>query len=264
MRSGNRVLSGIGARPVAVFLDFDGTLAAIRRRPSAASLSKAARKTLKKIAGEKRISVAIISGRGLSDITKRVGVKGLVYAGNHGLEIRGKGIKYTAPGARKARKAIAAIGRKAAKAYAGIKGVIVEDKNLSLSIHYRMAGSSKAPLIERTIREFAGPFLRSGSIRLTRGKKTWEVRPAVDWNKGKAVLFLLGRSAKRSGGESFPIYIGDDRTDEDAFRALRRRGLTVFVGKVREKTSAEYYLRSTGEVISFLRKVLHEVQKAAK
>ena len=257
-------MSGIGASPIAVFLDFDGTLAAIRRSPSAVGLSKAARKTLERLAGEKRVSAAVISGRALSDITKRVGVKGLIYAGNHGLEIKGKGIKYTAPGALKAKKAITAIRRKAEKAYAGIKGVIVEDKGLSLSIHYRMASPSKAPLIERTIREFAGPFVRGGNIRLTSGKKIWEVRPAVDWNKGKAALYLLKMLEKRSEGGSFPICIGDDRTDEDVFRALRGKGLTVFVGRPGEKTSAEYYLRSTGEVIRFLRKVLREAQKAVR
>ena len=251
-------------RAVAVFLDFDGTLAAIRRRPSDAGLSKAARKILKEIAKEKRISAAIISGRALSDIIRRTGVKGLIYAGNHGLEIKGKGVKNTVPGAFKAKKAVAAIERKAAKAFARVKGVIVEDKGLSLSVHYRTADPSKLPLIERTIREFAWPFVRKGIVRLTRGKKVWEVRPAVDWNKGKAVLYLLKMFGKRSGGGCFPIYMGDDRTDEDAFRALRGKGLTVLVGRPEEKTSAGYYLRNTGEVMMFLRRILRQKKRAAE
>jgi trehalose-phosphatase len=90
-----------------------------------------------------------------------------------------------------------------------------------------------------------------GEIVLRSGKEVSEIRPSVEWNKGETVLWLLENGLVAGGDAPWPVCVGDDRTDEDAFRAIRNRGLTVFVGEPR-KTQARYYLRNIGEVSVFL------------
>ena len=123
------------------------------------------------------------------------------------------------------------------------------------SVLFRNLKSMKE-LIKKTISEIAAPHVKKGKIKINFGKKVIEIKPNVKWNKGKVVLWLLARQQFMLGDRKIsPIYIGDDSTDEDAFKALKNKGLTIFVGKPR-KSYAQFYLRDTGEVLKFLKQIL--------
>jgi alpha,alpha-trehalase len=226
-----------------LFLDYDGTLTPIVKKPSLAVLSKTRRAAVKKIS--KRLLTAVISGRMLSDLKKRVGVTGIYFAGNHGFEIEGPKFSLTHPKALQAKPLIRQIKLKLRKKLKGVKGIIVEDKMLTLSLHYRMARAKDLNRIKKIFSDTTRPFLRSKKIRITYGKKVFEIRPNISWNKGHAVLWFLRKLGK--GKKLLPIYIGDDRTDEDAFMALKSRGITIRVGRSK-KTHAEYYVKDVDAV----------------
>jgi trehalose-phosphatase len=139
------------------------------------------------------------------------------------------------------------------KELSGIKGVFVEDKKPSLALHYRLANKADVVFIKTVFYETTIMFLINNKIRIRKGKKVIEVNPPLNWDKGKVILWLLARQQLASkGSDVLPIYIGDDVTDEDAFKVLKRKGLTVFVGKP-SNSKANYYLKNSKEVIKFLR-----------
>ena len=134
-----------------------------------------------------------------------------------------------------------------------IRGAFVEDKGLSLSLHYRLVDKKQVPQIKTIFHEAVILYLVRNKIKIKPGKMVLEVRPPAEWDKGKVVLWLLARRNFISGEKNvLPVYIGDDITDEDAFRALKRKGLTVFVGEPGD-SKADYYLKNTEEVVKFLR-----------
>ncbi|MGD2279034.1 MAG: trehalose-phosphatase, partial [Candidatus Omnitrophota bacterium] len=133
----------LGEKYIYLLLDFDGTLTRIRKRPGEVKLSKATKSVLKGLVSQKKASVAIISGRSLKDARRMVGLKDLVYAGNHGLETKGPGFQHTIPKALRAKKAIKEISRELKRRLKPLKGVIIEDKGLTLSVHYRMVPAGK-------------------------------------------------------------------------------------------------------------------------
>jgi len=231
--------------PVAVFLDYDGTLVPIRQRPELASLRAERRAELARL-GRKAL-VGIVSGRPLDELRRIVRVPGIAYIGNHGLEIRAKGRTWVHPGAIRQERAI---GRAAAAIKAkisGFPGAFVEDKRFTVSVHFRQADARHYASLRSVIVE---EVRRSrGGLVLSRGKKVLEIKPNIRWDKGKGVLELLRRAG--ASRPFFPIYIGDDRTDEDAFRSLRDRGLTIRVGSGR-RTLARHRLRGVGDVWAFL------------
>jgi trehalose-phosphatase len=200
--------------------------------------------------------VAIISGRALKDIKNKIGLEGMIYAGNHGLEIDGPKIKFKTPvssGYMTILKKIKAILK---KKLSKIKGVIVEDKGLTLSVHYRLVDTKDVWLVKTIFHETLAHYIVSSKIKIRPGKKVLEIRPSLEWDKGKIVLWLLARLKFSLGKEPYvPIYIGDDITDEDAFRALKNTGLTVFVGDP-GNSHAKYYLKNTQEVAEFLEQIL--------
>jgi trehalose-phosphatase len=228
--------------PVALFLDYDGTLVPIRRRPDLARLSLERRAELGRL-GQKGF-VSIVSGRPLDELRRLVGVPGLAYMGNHGLELRANGRTWVHPdAARKARavkRAAAAIRIKAR----GVRGAIVEDKGLTASVHFRLV----AVRHHARLWAFVADEVRRSRDRLvlSQGKKVFEIRPNVPWDKGQGVLEMMRRMCP-----CYPIYIGDDRTDEDAFRSLRDLGLTIRVGSGR-RTLARHRLPCVDDVWELL------------
>ena len=122
------------------------------------------------------------------------------------------------------------IGARLREAMAGEPGVIVEPKGMSLTVHYRVAPDSREPQINEAFSATVAPFVESGSVRITTGKKVLEVRPNVEWDKGKAIAKLQETFA----GAGLTVFFGDDRTDEDGFRVVQdSRGIAVFVGPAR-------------------------------
>jgi trehalose 6-phosphate phosphatase len=233
-------------RPVALFLDYDGTLVGIRRRPELARLRSDRRAVLVRLA--RLAEVIIVSGRPLEEVRRLVGIPGLVYVGNHGLEIAGDGRVWVHP---LAARRVSAVTRATVALRArtlGMPGILVEDKGLTASVHYRAAKRR----LHKPILAIAEDEIRRsrGALVLRQGKMVLEIRPRLDWDKGQSVLRLLRAPRRRSRG-AWPIYIGDDLTDEDAFRALGDRGLTVHVGR-RADTLARNSLDGVGQVWTFL------------
>jgi trehalose-phosphatase len=238
----------LGPLKAAFFLDYDGTLAPIAPRPELAVLPEAARALLRRLAA--RSPVAVLSGRGREDVAALVGLADLTYAGSHGFDIAGPGIgrerREIGDGIPEAVDSAAAELR---AALSGLPGVLVEPKRFALAVHFRLADPADLPRIESAVDAAARRFPK---LRKTGGKKIFELRPALDWDKGKALLWLLERFQEGAPGPLFPIFLGDDETDEDAFRAVRGRGLGILVAAEPRETAAEYSLAGPGEVLEFL------------
>ena len=244
-----------GARHILLLLDYDGTLTPIAERPELANLSAGTRQLLEALAQKQRLALAIISGRALADLKQKVGITNIFYAGNHGLEIEGPQVSFVSPAAEEAKPLIRQVRDELSQALGAIKGVLVEDKGLTLSVHYRQVAADKSAEVGGIFERVTGDAAGSGKIGVTSGKKVYEVRPAVAWDKGKVVEMLAG---KESG--TLPIYLGDDLTDEDGFKAVAdyEGGVSVFVGEEDHSTSARYFLKSPDEVAKFLGLLLEE------
>lgn len=238
-----------------LFLDYDGTLTPIVGNPDKAIITPKIKELLKRLSKSRRCVPAIITGRSLKDIRKKIGLKNIIYAGNHGLQIDGPKIKFRASIGPDYKTILQTIKRKMNKKLSEIKGVLPEDKGLSLSLHYRLVSRKQIPFVKTSFYEAAAPYCKSGKIKTKTGKKVLEIRPAVKWDKGKAVMWLLKSLSATSDSSFVPIYIGDDSTDEDAFKALKNKGLTVIVGR-NTKSYAQYYIRSTRETLDFIRWIL--------
>lgn len=241
------------AGSIILLLDFDGTLAPIVDRPEMAALPAATKRALEQLSAQETVHVAIISGRGLADARDRVRLDGVWYAGNHGMEIHGPGIDRVHPEARAARPELERARAAIERAIGGIEGAFVEDKGLTLSVHYRLTPRDEVGAVRAAVERAVAA---APSLRMTEGKEVLEVRPRIDWDKGRAVEFLLEQLAPEAG---VPVlYIGDDRTDEDAFRALRRsgRGEGVVVADPPPPSSeASSYLSAPSEVATLLERL---------
>jgi len=235
--------------------DFDGTLAPIAPTPDLAAISARAKKALIKLAGSKNIFTGVLSGRALHDIKKAVGVKGLIYGGNHGLEIEGRGLKRTAPLSDAVLKALAKVRKDLKGSLSRYKGAIVEDKMFSVSVHYRLVGKKDLPYVMKEIKRSAEPFLKRGLIRLAKGKKIVEIRPRLKWDKGSALKWIQKELSAKSGRSLYTVYMGDDATDEDAFKSLGKKGLSIKVG-AEGKTAALKRLDNTEQAGRFLELIL--------
>ncbi len=243
--------------------DFDGTLTPIVDRPESAFLANDITRLLQRLMHLPGLSVGIVSGRSLGDLKRRVGIPGLVYAGNHGLEIEGPGIDFVSPLALELRPVLSVIHLVLSRALASIRGAFVEDKGLSLSVHYRMVDPSQVQYVNQIVEKTVGPAEAIGKVRLAAGKMVHEIRPALDWNKGKAVRMLMkcyGKGGRRSG--LVPIFLGDDLTDEDGFKMIEAYGdgVSIFVGPGGRHTAARYYLESSEEVSGLLRLLAENAQ----
>lgn len=257
LASVNEILARFDEKQLVVFLDYDGTLTPIVDRPELAVLSDDMRDALQRLA--RVCTTAIISGRALADVKRLVGVPDVFYAGNHGLEIAGphqtqikyeKGLEFI--------DAVDAAYHVIRSQVGHIDGVLIENKQFSLSVHYRLVDDSKVPMIEAVVDDVIAHEPR---LRKHYGKKVFEVRPRIDWDKGKAVLWLLDALALQADSV-LPVYIGDDITDEDAFQALKERGIGIRVMDRATSSQAAYRLNDTAEVKELLEALATMVEQA--
>lgn len=231
---------------VAVFLDYDGTLTPIVSHPENAFLSDSMRQALRELAA--RAPVAILSGRDLDDVRRRVNIDGIVYAGSHGFDIAGsRGLRRQVateflPNLDLAEKELR-------EAVDGIPGAQLERKHFSIAAHYRNVKENDVPAVERAVGEVAA---RHRELRRVDGKKVYELLPDIDWDKGRALVWLLEMLGLERE-KVRPVYIGDDITDEDAFGALKQVGVGILVSEEPQPTAASYSLKDPAEVGRFLR-----------
>jgi trehalose 6-phosphate phosphatase len=246
----------IEGKALMLFLDYDGTLTPIVPRPELAILSVETRELLKELSEDRSCKIAIISGRALSDVKEKVGLENLVYVGNHGLEIEGPKLKHTFFEFDEFRAILDKVKTGLAYVLNTFKGSFIEDKSLSLSLHFRLVSPGKLIALRSAVREALIHHVARNLIRVKRGKMVFEIRPPINWDKGKVVLWLLARwEFVFAGKRGIPVYIGDDATDEDAFTALKGKGLTIFVGKP-DQTAAQYFVENQGEVNRFLKNII--------
>ncbi|WP_135852266.1 trehalose-phosphatase [Halorussus salinus] len=209
-----------------VALDFDGTLAAIERRPDEAAIPDPTREAVAALAAAENVEVAVVSGRELADVRERVGLPGVSYAGNHGLEIHADEYEVH-PTAREAEADIADLCDLLGDRLADVEGVIVENKGVTATVHHRLVDDDEVPAVENAVETLVAA---RDDVRLTTGKDVLELRPAVEWDKGEAVRELYDELVP-DDQRWLPVYLGDDTTDEAAFSVLDERGLGVKVGE---------------------------------
>lgn len=244
----DEIRRALAAKRVVAFLDYDGTLTPIVERPELATLDDEMRKTLVRLAA--RCPVAIVSGRDRRDVAALVGLESLVYAGSHGFDIAGpNGLEMEHPEAAQHTASLDRAAKELRRVLDGLDGVLIEPKRYALAIHYRLVAEPHVTRVQEAVTQVAA---RYPDLRLTPGKRILELRPALDWDKGAAVIWLLA-ALGMNGSDVLPIYLGDDVTDEDAFCALHDRGIGILVGEHRPLLShARYTLRDPSEVQQFL------------
>ncbi|CAA2967062.1 probable trehalose-phosphate phosphatase F isoform X1 [Olea europaea var. sylvestris] len=268
-------------RKIVMFLDYDGTLSPIVDDPDRAFMSADMRSAVKNVA--KYFPTAIISGRNRDKVFELVGLTELYYAGSHGMDImfparetaspdhlncvkstdlQGKEVNLFQP-ASEFLPMIDEVFRALVEITKGIKGAKVENHKFCASVHYRNVDEIVWPLIAQYVHDTLKDYPR---LRLTHGRKVLEVRPMIDWDKGKAVEFLLESLGYSNNNDVLPIYIGDDRTDEDAFKLLRKgnRGYGILVSGVPKESNAFFSLGDTSEVKEFLESLVRMKQHDAK
>jgi len=230
---------------VLLCLDYDGTLTHFTATPLGAHLSPQMERVLLLLSEHDHASLAIVSGRDRADLQARVGIAGLIYAGNHGLEISGPGYVFVEPTAASYVDSLQELSDQLAAKLQPISGALVENKGLTISVHFRQVAADQGDelrrLVHASLASTTHPFV------LTTGEKVFEIRPRVYWNKGNAVAWIKERLAKP---DILPIYVGDDTTDEDAFVAMTD-GITIKVGDGVD-TAARFSLSGPPEVRKFL------------
>lgn len=237
----------LATRELVVLLDYDGTLTPIVEDPGAAVMADDMRDMVSRLAD--RHTVAIISGRDLDELRRLVGVESAYYAGSHGFDLAGPGDWRRRPGQGEAfLPDLDAAEEALRERLAGIAGHQVERKSFAIAVHHRNVADADLGPLERVVDQVIAAHDR---LRKGRGKKVLQVQPDTPWDKGRAVQWLL-RHLALDGPEVLPIYIGDDRTDEDAFRALAGRGLGIAVRDGERNTSADYSLSDPAQVRRFL------------
>lgn len=249
------ILAAARGRALALFLDYDGTLTPIVPRPQDAVLAPAVRETVERLA--QVCPVAIISGRDLADVRALVGVQGLIYAGSHGFDIAGP--RGSIPGGSERDRflpMLAEAERELRARLAEIPGSQLERKKYSVAVHYRNVAEAGLPAIEEAVRD---ALQRHPQLRDLPGKKVHDLQPRVDWDKGRALLHVL-RALALDRPDVLPIYIGDDITDEDAFAALRSRGVGIVVRDEPRPTAATLALDSPHDVHRLLAALLDRLE----
>jgi trehalose 6-phosphate phosphatase len=256
--------AGLTAGRPAVFYDFDGTLSDIVDDPDSARPVAGAVEALQKLAAQ--CPVAVLSGRDLADVTKRLGIPGIWYAGSHGFELTAPdGAHHQNDAAAAAIPVLEQAAAELREQLGSIPGVMVEHKRFGVAVHYRNAARDRVGEVAAAVRA-AGQ--RDG-LRVTTGREVIELRPDMDWDKGKTLRWVIDhlREAQAGAGSGplVPIYVGDDITDEDAFDAVRQDGVPILVRHNEDgdrATGALFALDSPARVAEFTDRLARQLSDA--
>lgn len=230
-------------KKLVLFLDYDGTLTPIVDRPELAVLDKSMREVIKKLI--QKCTVSVVSGRMREDVENLVKIDGIFYAGSHGFDIKGPGLTMVQPQVKAIIPTVSKIIVQLKEKLGSIPGLLIEEKKFSTAVHYRLVDENKyLEQIEDVVNEIVDA---EKSLRLMSGKKVFEVLPNIDWDKGKAVRWIL-EAMKLSWNDTAVVYIGDDVTDENAFRGVKTRGNGILVTNPIRESAADFFVTSPDEV----------------
>ncbi len=241
----------LGGRVAAVFLDYDGTLTPIVDTPEQAVLSDEMRAVVRRLGD--RCVTAIVSGRTRKDVQAHVRLDNVYYAGTHGFEIVGpvgSGIHHEV--GQEFLPVMEELHRRLHRAIGNTPGLLLETKGYSLAVHYRLVQESAVARVESVVDGLMPDY---PTLRKTHAKKVFEIRPQFDWNKGRAVQWILAALDLDHAGVA-PLYLGDDTTDEDAFVAVDGTGVGILVADEPRSTAARYRLEDDAEVALFLQRLI--------
>ena len=239
------------SRQIYLFIDYDGTIVPIKKQPRLAVLPVNTRTLIAQLGKNPNIFVGMITGSSLTDIRNLVRMGHILYAANHGFQIHHNKRTWVHPDAKRVLPLLNKIEATLIKALTPIKKVLVENKGLTLSVHYRNVRADDVYSLKLTVEQIVQPFREF--IKLTSGKKVIEIRPNVLWHKGHAILRVL--KLYRINNRSSIIFIGDDKTDEDAFTLLPSRAVTIRVGR-NQSSNAKYYVHNSSGVLRLLKKII--------
>ena len=241
-----------GSDPV-VFLDYDGTLAPVASVPSQPVLSDRMRSTLRRLA--RLCPVALVSGRDLRDLRRRVGLKDVVYLASGGLEAIGPLGRHVQVGEDSFAASLAHAESDLRFAIGNIRGALGERRTFSVAMHHRLVDPKDMPRLMDAFDEVAR---RHPELKAVRGKRALELRAHTAWDRGRAVELVVAKLRLR---DAMPVYIGDDHTDEAAFEAIGERGVTILVAEDARDTAAQYVLTDYEEVQQFLERVIEVLEE---
>ncbi|QCE02579.1 trehalose-phosphatase [Vigna unguiculata] len=265
-----KVMSVAEGKEIVVFLDYDGTLSPIVDDPDKAYMSDVMRAAVREIAY--CFPTAIVSGRCKDKVYEFVKLRNVYYAGSHGMDIstpsgsskcedqkhqikgvdeKGNHVVHFHP-AKEFLPTIQEIIKVLKENIRRIKGSMIEDNMFCVTIHYRCVKNEEDISV---LREMVESTMKSyPSFHISSGRKVMEIRPNVNWDKGCALMYLLDTLGFDNFNNVLPIYLGDDRTDEDAFKVIRHigQGFPIVVSSIAKETQASYSLRDPSDVLAFL------------
>jgi trehalose 6-phosphate phosphatase len=252
----NELKAQFKGKTPAIFLDYDGCLTPIVQQPEMAVLSDEMREALHELAAVTK--VAVVSGRDRKNVEQLVKLDNLYFAGSHGFDITGPDGMASEPGG--AKDALPALEKASGilqEKLQRVEGSLVERKRYAIAVHFRNVADGQVEEVRKAVDEVldAMPELKIGH-----GKKIYELKPNLDWHKGKAVMWLM-EELGLNDGKYLPLYIGDDITDEDAFAELQGKGIGILVGEHDDKTAATYTLESVDQVRVFLEDLTETIKK---
>ncbi|KDP22163.1 hypothetical protein JCGZ_25994 [Jatropha curcas] len=265
----DQMMKAAKGKKIVVFLDYDGTLSPIVDNPDLAFMSDEMRAAVREVA--KYFPTAIISGRSRDKVKEFVQLSNVYYAGSHGMDImapprpviKSCDGKYNTITLDKKRnevlfqpakeflpaiqKILTTLKEKVMK----IQGASVEDNKFCISVHFRQVGEEDCGILEEKVKSVLEHY---PEFHFTWGKKVMEIRPSIEWDKGHAVEYFLDTLGLSNSNDVLPVYIGDDRTDEDAFMVIKRRGegYPIIVSSSPKDTKASFSLHDPSEVLAFL------------
>ena len=227
----------ISDKAVAVFCDYDGALTPIVDRPEDARIPASTLHALEALAD--LTVVGIVSGRDLADVMSMVPTERVWFAGSHGFDVRPPdGAPEAFPEGVAALPALDVAERQLTDRLGAIEGAWAERKRFAIAVHHRATPETQVAELESLVAEIAAGH---DELRMTGGKKIFELRPDIDWHKGKAVRWLV-EAAGLDPATTLAVFIGDDVTDEDGFAEVRSRGVGVVVGSEDRYTAAHLRL----------------------
>lgn len=232
------------AKAVSLACDYDGTLTPIVDHPDHARLDERTHEVLARLVALPGMRVAIVSGRRIDDLRAMLGLDGAFLVGTGGLETLTPDGGHTLH-VQEAEALPPELKPVLGEWCARFAGSWLEDKGPAFSLHFRGVEPREQPAFASGVRRRVAPF--GDRVRLTLGKKVFDVMPAVEWNKATALAAWL--EAQRPPG--LPLYLGDDSLDEPAYPAVTARGgYAVAVG--RAASQARYALADPREVLWLL------------